>query len=654
MGHSLFLLMLKLSRLKTKEEVISVFIESMNSLFHYLEISFSDSEEAGKKSEGCCKLETNSNSYGTIVFGEGYKSLLDEDKKHITKACTFLSVIMERLDYRERLEKADGSPVPPDKNTLQGYSVIERKYKAAFQTSLDGFVMLDSQGKHLEVNDTFTKMTGFPRNEIIGTGIPHLYWPPEEYGRISKKFEQSKQDKINEHELVFMRKNGERFPVIVSPSVIKNEKGEMTNIFASIKDITQWKNAELKLKQNEKKFRELYENVPVALFRFTEEGKFIDINKAMASMFGFDSKEELLNRPAFEFFDNPIDRENIMNALKENREVVNVVVKERKKDGSAIWVKSNYKAFLDEANPTMISYIDGVAIDITESVNSENKLKEHRSRLEERFNRRSKEIEEQSKKLKDSQKALTYLLADVNETRHELENVVRELADVNKELESFSYSVSHDLRAPLRAISGFTEILKEDYEEVFDSEGRRILNVIVSNVDSMTQLIDDLLSFTRIGRKVLDKHPVDTRNVIGTIVSEQTEMAKQKNADIKIGSLPVIYADPSLIKQVFINLISNAIKFTAKSESPEIKISGGQKDGFAEIIIEDNGIGFDNKYCDKIFDVFQRLQSNDEFEGSGVGLSIVKRIVEKHGGKVMADGKPGSGAKFTIQLPEKE
>jgi len=654
MGHSLFLLMLKLSRLKTKEEVISVFIESMNSLFHYLEISFSDSEEAGKKSEGCCKLETNSNSYGTIVFGEGYKNLSDEEKKHIPNACTFLSVIMERLDYRERLEKADGSPVPPDKNTLQGYSVIERKYKAAFQTSLDGFVMLDSQGKHLEVNDTFTKMTGFPRNEIIGTGIPHLYWPPEEYGRISKKFEQSKQDKINEHELVFMRKNGERFPVIVSPSVIKNEKGEMTNIFASIKDITQWKNAELKLKQNEKKFRELYENVPVALFRFTEEGKFIDINKAMASMFGFDSKEELLNRPAFEFFDNPIDRENIMNALKENREVVNVVVKERKKDGSAIWVKSNYKAFLDEANPTMISYIDGVAIDITESVNSENKLKEHRSRLEERFNRRSKEIEEQSKKLKDSQKALTYLLADVNETRHELENVVRELADVNKELESFSYSVSHDLRAPLRAISGFTEILKEDYEEVFDSEGRRILNVIVSNVDSMTQLIDDLLSFTRIGRKVLDKHPVDTRNVIGTIVSEQTEMAKQKNADIKIGSLPVIYADPSLIKQVFINLISNAIKFTAKSESPEIKISGGQKDGFAEIIIEDNGIGFDNKYCDKIFDVFQRLQSNDEFEGSGVGLSIVKRIVEKHGGKVMADGKPGSGAKFTIQLPEKE
>ncbi|NQU87391.1 MAG: PAS domain S-box protein [Mariniphaga sp.] len=404
------------------------------------------------------------------------------------------------------------------------------------------------------------------------------------------------------------------------------------------------------LQQSEAKFRELHENMPIALFRSTIEGKILEINRSMVKMYGFESKEELLLKPASEYYDNLEDRKKIIKSLFETGEALNVVTKEKKKDGTGIWVRSNYRAFYDPENKGEIKYIDGVAIDITDSINYQSDLNKYHNDLEKNVNKRTSEIEKQAVKLRESQKALTFLLADVNETRKELENVIKELAEVNKDLESFSYSVSHDLRAPLRAINGFTEILKEDYNLLFDDEGKRILNVIVANVGSMTQLIDDLLAFTRIGRKVLNKDLINTNEFIETIISELISPLKKKPT-IKISNLPKLYGDHNLLRQVFINLISNAIKFTLNIPEPIIIIKGQNMDAIAEISIEDNGIGFDNKYGEKIFEVFQRLHTVNEFEGAGVGLSIVKKIIEKHEGNIIASGEPNNGAKFIINLP---
>ena len=236
----------------------------------------------------------------------------------------------------------------------------------------------------------------------------------------------------------------------------------------------------------------------------------------------------------------------------------------------------------------------------------------------------------------------------------ELEQKVLErteqLQTVNKELESFSYSVSHDLRAPLRAVNGYAKIIEEDYTKIFDDEGKRLLNNIQYNAQKMGTLIDDLLSFSRLGRKEVQKSDINVTELLEGVFIELGKVIKH-NASIKMEQLLDISADYALINQVFYNLISNAIKFSSKKESPEIVISSEKKNNEVIYKICDNGAGFDMKYGNKLFGVFQRLHTDAEFEGTGVGLAIVQRIVTKHGGKVWAEATPGQGACFYFAIP---
>lgn len=221
----------------------------------------------------------------------------------------------------------------------------------------------------------------------------------------------------------------------------------------------------------------------------------------------------------------------------------------------------------------------------------------------------------------------------------------------NAELEAFTYSVSHDLRAPLRGIVGFTSILEEDYGHQFDEEAKRITGIIRSNTLRMGHLIDDLLSFSRLGRQELQKAEVNTASLVTEIIKEQnTGSAISWN----IETLPAVFADIRTLRQVWINLIANAIKYSSKNESPAITIGHTYKNGESVFYIKDNGVGFDNKYRDKLFRVFQRLHTEDEFEGTGVGLAIVEKIISRHGGKVWAEGVLGEGAVFFFSLPTVE
>src|SRR6185295_4342937 len=244
------------------------------------------------------------------------------------------------------------------------------------------------------------------------------------------------------------------------------------------------------------------------------------------------------------------------------------------------------------------------------------------------------------------------LLAQVTNHAAELETRVlertAELEAVNKELSSFSYSVSHDLRAPLRAVDGYARMLEEDYTTRLDDEGRRLLGVIRESAGRMGQLIDDLLNFSRLGRQPMARHSVDTAGLVNDVIQE---VRAQSPAKIEIGDLPQAQGDRALLKQVWVNLIGNALKYSSKRDAARVEI-GGQIEGEENIYwVRDNGAGFDPRYAAKLFGVFQRLHSNEEFTGTGVGLAIVQRVVTRHGGRVWAEGRPGEGACFFFSLP---
>ncbi|HMK27284.1 MAG TPA: ATP-binding protein [Chitinophagaceae bacterium] len=252
-------------------------------------------------------------------------------------------------------------------------------------------------------------------------------------------------------------------------------------------------------------------------------------------------------------------------------------------------------------------------------------------------------------------RAFNAMVVQVHHAKHNLEEQVlqrtNQLKTANKELESFSYSVSHDLRAPLRAVSGYATILKEDYQEKLDTEAGRIINAIVSNVAMMGQLIDDLISFSKIGTTEENYQLIDMKKLAGSCMEELLVHHPENNYKIHVQELPPVYCDGNLIKQVWLNLLGNAIKYSSKKPGASIEIGYRDDPGSITYFVRDNGVGFDMRYSEKLFGVFQRLHSNHEFEGTGIGLALVKRIILKHNGKVWAEGSPGEGATFYFSLP---
>jgi len=236
----------------------------------------------------------------------------------------------------------------------------------------------------------------------------------------------------------------------------------------------------------------------------------------------------------------------------------------------------------------------------------------------------------------------------------ELQTRQAQLMDANKELESFSYSVSHDLRAPLRAIDGYARMILRKHGDTFDDETKGRFNLIRENAGIMGKLIDDLLAFSRLGRSELKAAAIDMRKTLESTWEELQETHPHRRMTLKIGDFPPGWGDPALIRQVLVNLLSNAVKFTRGREEALVEAGTCTKDGATAYYIRDNGAGFDMRYADKLFNVFQRLHSADEFEGTGVGLAIVHRIVKRHDGRVWAEGEVDRGASFYFSLPARD
>lgn len=321
------------------------------------------------------------------------------------------------------------------------------------------------------------------------------------------------------------------------------------------------------------------------------DGYFVTINPQFEKVLGYSEKELLENQ--FLKFIHPDDIAATLQEvekLKSGALTLNFINRYRKKDGSYIWME--WSTYPDVVAGKQYA----IARDITER----------------------KKTEEQ-------------------------------LLSVNKELEAFTYSVSHDLRAPLRAVNGYAEMLNEDFGPKLDEEGKRIIDNIAYNATKMGILIDDLLAFSRLGRKDLNKKLIDMNELIEGVLNDVNK-AHPNTANINVKKLHNVKADYGLLHQAMYNLVSNAIKYSSKKKSSIVDISSEENGDEVVFTIKDNGVGFDMKYSDKLFGVFQRLHSQEEFEGTGVGLAIVQRVIAKHNGRVWAEGAVNEGATFNFSL----
>jgi PAS domain S-box-containing protein len=288
-------------------------------------------------------------------------------------------------------------------------------------------------------------------------------------------------------------------------------------------------------------------------------------------------------------------------------------IKNRAKGGTFYWVDTTIVPFHDETGK-LRQYV-AIRADITD-----------RKRAEEEILRLNSELE-----------------AHVAERTAELEAA-------NRELEAFSYSVSHDLRAPLRAVNGFAEIVLEEFGAQLPEEARNYLERVRKGGQRMGELIDDLLGFARLSRQPLARQAVDMGRLVREVVIELNPLGTGRRIETRISDLPAGEGDPALVKQIWTNLLSNAVKYTRQCPEALVEVGCEHSNGAAVYFVRDNGVGFDMQYASKLFGVFQRLHRAEEFEGTGVGLAIVQRIVHRHGGRVWANAKPGEGATFYFTL----
>lgn len=374
------------------------------------------------------------------------------------------------------------------------------------------------------------------------------------------------------------------------------------------------------LRMNEQKYRLLFENNPLPMWVYDVQSlKYLTVNEAALNKYGY-TREEFLSmtikdiRPKEE-----IDR--LIKSVKNHVEGVEFagLWTHIKKDGSSIIVEII----------SHIIHIDGMkaklvlANDVTERVKAEQDLVKSENEL---------------RKLNE-------------ELEHRVTERTSQLTAANNELEAFSYSVSHDLRAPLRGINGFSNILIEEHSHLLDERGKYLCSVIKESAQKMGQLIDDLLTFSRLSRKEIIKSNVDMKSLSNSIYHELTLDTDSSRIQFRVEDIPDCYCDPNMMRLVLSNLIGNAIKFSSKKEKAVISIYSDVNNHEVKYFVKDNGAGFDTKYQHKLFGVFQRLHNINEFEGNGVGLALVQRIIFKHGGDVMATSELNKGAVFGFTIP---
>lgn len=489
------------------------------------------------------------------------------------------------ISIREAIASIDFDEEP---RKLQNYS------RSLIETSLDPQINKDPEGRITDVNEAAVDVTGVQREKLIGTYFPDYFTEPRKAEEAYQKA--FYKGVVRNYPLSIQHVSGKITDVLYNATVYKDASGAVQGVFASIRDITERKQAEEEMKRQQAYTRSLIEASLDPLVTISPEGKITDVNEASVRATGV-SRWNLIGTDFSDYFTEPDKAREGYQQVFAQGFVADYPLTIRHNLRKVLYNASLYR----DENGRVLG-VFAAARDITAQSKQEVRIKKLNEELEQRI----------------------------------------------LELESFSYSVSHDLRAPLRAIDGFIAIFLTKYLDKVDEEGQRLLSNVRRNVNKMGSLIDELLTLSRIGMKDIQITSIDMFELVTTVLEELNEL--KGNCSVVIKRLVPAQGDVALIKQVLVNLISNAYKYSAKKNKPVVEIGCYPDEGETQYYIRDNGVGFDMEYSNKLFGVFQRLHDPEEYQGTGVGLAIVKRIITRHGGSVWAVGKENEGATFYFSL----
>ena len=486
----------------------------------------------------------------------------------------------------------------------------EDRYKHLVDYANDIIYKTDENGHIIFANPTASRVLGYFPEELLGRS--YLEISRHDYRDSVSRFYRTQSEKKTPntyYELPVITRDSRELWLGQNVQIIVQD-GRVTGFQAVARDITEQKRAEEALRESESRLNAVLDNTSAVIYLKDAGGRFILVNRQFEKLFHV-SRDHAKGKTDYDLF----PKENADMFRANDKKVLESGVPEESEevapqdDGPHTYISVKFPL----RNAAGIPYaVCGISTDISER----------------------KRAEEQMLKL-----------------NMELEQTVYELTFVNKELEAFSYSVSHDLRAPLRTINGYAQLLLHHQPNTLGEDAVRLLHVIRKNTQMMGQLIDDLLAFSHAGRRQMQTSLVDMGELAREVFEELVVTSPENKIQCTIRPLPPGYGDRAMLRQVFVNLLSNAIKFTVHRPEPAIEIGSTSEDGQQIYFVKDNGVGFDMQHAQKLFSVFERLHAQDEFEGTGVGLAIVQRVIQRHSGRVWAEGKVDAGATFYFSLP---
>jgi PAS domain S-box-containing protein len=571
----------------------------------------------GVKSLLCTPL-INQGKLSAIVYLENNLTAYAFTTERLELLNLLSAQIALSLDNARLYQKAQ-EEIAERKQAETALRASEQRALAIFDSVNDAIIVHEvDTGKILDVNRTACEMYGYTHEEILQLDILDLSLtdPARSFDDVQMRYDRAYEGRRQIFEWKAKDKRGRIFWVEVNAKL--TVIGGSQRVLVVVRNIEERKRMEAAFHSSESVLRATMESISDGLLVVAEDGSILHCNSRFYEIW------------------------SIPETLRSSRQ-----------DNSLL-------EYVPQQLADPKQFLDGAAKTYQFSARTEDVLHLKDGRIIERFAYPLKRAGKAS--------AIVWLFRDVTERIRSLERIRRmneELEErvaertaeheaTNRELESFTYSVSHDLRAPLRAIDGYARIIIGDYAQSLNDEGKRFCRVIRSQAQRMSKLIDDLLAFSRLNRASLNFESIDMESLAHTVFAEISTNEQKRKIDFRITALSPAVGDRTLLRQVWINLLSNAVKFTDRQKHPVIEVTSMQKDAATVYSVRDNGAGFDMRYGDKLFGVFQRLHSESEFEGTGVGLAIVQRIIYRHGGTVWAEGEVGKGAAFFFSLPHKE
>ncbi len=476
--------------------------------------------------------------------------------------------------------------------------------KGAFRSLLldkvmDAVHVHDTEGNTIWVNEAACTSKGFTRDELLQIPLHRMVTPdfsePVD-GRIKRILKQGWAAFESSHQC----KDGTAIPVEVHSSVI--HAGDDDLIVSVIRDLSEREQAQADLRRSEEQYRQLFESLQDVFYRTDTEGRILIVSPSVEGVFGYTPEEVEGEDLAGTFYWDPDERPAFLNRLKKNGQVRDHRTRCKNRDGKQVWVSTNASYHKDGKGRVL--GVEGITRDITEQVKAEEQL------------------------------------ARTMET----------LKRSNRDLEQFAYVASHDLQEPLRMISGFVQLLDKQFRGKMDQIADEYLDFIVESTSRMQQQIRDLLTYSRVGREGRTFRTVQCDRVMERVEDNLGLAMKESKARLTRDPLPRVFADESQILMLLQNLVYNALKYKGE-DPPRIHVSCRREDGDHLFSVEDNGMGIDPRFHDRIFQIFQRLHARDEYSGTGIGLALCKRIVENHGGRIWVKSAEGEGSTFYFTMP---